>query len=136
MSKKNRKHTILVVEDEPAVLLTYRMLLEEQGYYVRAAGSCEDANAAISKRRFDLLLCDLSLEHNRTGFEVFACARQRDPGTPCVLLTGYADREATEKARASGIAVLFKPIEVEEFLKTIKDVLSDAQRQEAAAGDR
>ena len=131
---KRKKSTVLVVEDEPSVLLTYRMLLEQKGYRVWAANSCEEANVVVCKRRFDLLLCDLSLEHNRTGFEVFERARELHPEIPCVTLTGYADREATEKARTSGIAVLFKPIEVEEFLKTIEDALRDGKKA-AANGD-
>jgi DNA-binding NtrC family response regulator len=117
------KHRLLVVDDDASVLLTYRLLLEEKDYEVFAAISSEKAREELRRSSFDIVLCDLSLEQDRTGFEVFEFAREMYPSIPCVLLTGYANKEATDRAEQSGIAVLFKPIEIEEFLQTIKTVL-------------
>ena len=120
------KPEILVVEDEASVLLTYRLMLEEQGYKVFTALSSQEAEVALARKRFDLVLCDLSLEQNHTGFEVFERARQRDPKAPCVMLTGYANRETTERAEQTGILVFFKPIEIDEFLRTLKKLLRNS----------
>lgn len=123
---KAKKPEVLVVEDEASVLLTYRLLLEEQGYKVFAALSSQEAEGVLARKRFDLVLCDLSLEQNHTGFEVFERVRRRDPEVPCVMLTGYANRETVERAEQAGISVFFKPIEIEEFLSTLKNILRDS----------
>jgi len=101
------------------------LLLQEQGYEVNAAISSKKAKEELRRSNFDVVLCDLSLEQDRTGFEVFEFARQMYPAIPCVLLTGYANKEATDRAEVGGIEVLFKPIEIEEFLQTIRTVLKN-----------
>jgi two-component system, cell cycle sensor histidine kinase and response regulator CckA len=126
---KKRKPSILVVDDEAAVLFTYRILLEQHGYAVTAVLSARDAIHAINLRAFDLLLCDLSLEQGRTGFEVMEHARRSDPGVPCVLLTGYASVDSAQKAEQLCVAVLYKPIEIREFLDTISSALREAYEQ-------
>jgi DNA-binding NtrC family response regulator len=120
---RGKKPAVLVVEDEASVLLTYRLMLEEQGYKVYPALSSREAEAVLARQHFDLVLCDLSLEQNHTGFEVFERVRKRNPKVPCVMLTGYANRETTERAEQAGITVFFKPIEIDEFLQTLKTIL-------------
>lgn len=130
-----RKYRILVVDDEASVLFTYRVLLERHGYAATAAISSTEAIAALEHGRFDLLLCDLSLEEGHTGFEVLTRARQRDPLVPCVLLTGYASSEAAQTAEKMGTPVLYKPIEIEQFLDTIATVLRECYEQATPDAD-
>jgi len=132
MSK--RKQSVLVVDDESAVLFTYKLLLEQQGYVVTAVPSSALAESELRKQQYDLLLCDLSLEENHNGFEVIDAARTQSPGIACVLLTGYASMEAAQKAAEMGIAILYKPIDIEEFLTTIPAVLKEKYDQTKAAG--
>ena len=120
-----RKSRVLVVDDERNVLLTYRMLLEQEGYDATASLSAKEAIGLIDKQKFDLLLCDLSLEEKRTGFEVIDAARKLNGKVPAVLLTGYASPEAAEYAKENDVAVLYKPIEIEEFLRTIATLLKE-----------
>jgi|SRR5690348_5353973 DNA-binding response OmpR family regulator len=124
---------LLIVDDEPSVLLTYRMLLEHQGYEVVAASSSEEAEASLRESQFDAVLCDLSLERDRSGFDVFRVAREKYQSVPCILLTGYANREVAERAEQNGVQVLYKPIEVEELLKTIELSLRNAHGNQAKA---
>ncbi len=126
---KKRKHSVLVVDDEASVLFTYRILLEQHGYAATAVLSSKEAIAAINAASFDLLLCDLSLEEGHTGFEVLEYARSKNPDIPCVLLTGYASSDAAQKAEQLGIGVLYKPIEIQQFLETITTVLRDTYEQ-------
>jgi DNA-binding NtrC family response regulator len=98
--------------------------------------SAREATQAINVRSFDLLLCDLSLEEGRTGFDVVEHARRLNPEVPCVMLTGYATAEAAQKAEQMGIGVLYKPIEIEEFLQTIATVLREAYEQQTESGKR
>ena len=120
---KSKSH-ILVVDDEPNVLVTYRLILQQQGDAVSAALSSEEARKALSREDIDLLLCDLSLEKQENGFDVIDFARKKDPHMPAVLLTGYATQEANDHAGELGIPVLFKPIDIKELLETISGLLS------------
>ena len=125
---------ILVVDDEPHVLVTYQLILQQQGYEVSAALSAEEARKMLLERKIDLLLCDLSLERQENGFDVVEYARQIDPGMPTLLLTGYATQEANDRADESGIPVLFKPIDITELLQTITELLRDVHEQRKAIG--
>jgi DNA-binding NtrC family response regulator len=114
-------------------LFTYKLILEQQGYTVTAAISSEEAKRAIEAQEFDLVLCDYSLEQQHTGFEVIAAARAQKPDVPSVLLTGYATIETTEQAKADGIGVLFKPIDIAEFLSTTSAFLRNEHESQKTA---
>ena len=128
----DRKYRVLVVDDEAAVLLTYRLILERQGYEVVACGTSVQAIAAVQQQRFDVVLCDYSLEEQHTGFEVISAARKLDSEIPAALLTGYATKETADEAASRGIGVMFKPIEIEEFLATTSNMVrkNDESKQE------
>ena len=81
-----RKSHILVVDDEPNVLVTYRLILQQRGYEVSAAVSSEEARTILARDGIDLLLCDLSLEKQENGFDVVEFARQKDPRMPALML--------------------------------------------------
>jgi DNA-binding NtrC family response regulator len=119
----SRPGTILVVDDEPSVLITYRLILEQQGYAVNAAVSAAEARKILSSTKVDLLLCDLSLEKQESGFDVIDFGRKQDPGLLSVLLTGYATQDAAEWAEQHGIPILFKPIDIQQLLETIETLL-------------
>jgi len=122
---------ILVVDDDPAVLLTYSMILQQHGYEVRGAPSVEVATQALAERRYDLLVCDLALEHSRGGLDVVAFARRLYPAIPAILLTGYASSEASEEAEKNGVIVLFKPLDVRELLAAVARLIGREDRPRA-----
>jgi DNA-binding NtrC family response regulator len=116
-------YRILVVDDEASVLITYQLILEQQGYQVSACATSVDAIRALRQQNFDLVLCDYSLEEQHTGFEVIAEARKRQANIPAALLTGYATKETADEASSQNIGIMFKPIEIEEFLATTSKML-------------
>jgi len=56
---------------------------------------------------------------------VIQVARKRNARVPAVLLTGYATPEAADYARQNDVSILYKPIEIDEFLKTIAALLKE-----------
>ncbi len=132
----DRKYRVLVVDDEAAVLLTYRLILERQGYEVLACGTSVQAIAAVQNERFDVVLCDYSLEEQHTGFEVISAARRLDPEVPAALLTGYATKETADEAASRGIGVMFKPIEIEEFLSTTSNMVRKNNESKQEGGEK
>lgn len=121
----DKKFSILVVDDERAVLTTYGLILSRKGYDVETAISSVEAIQALNRRDFDLLLCDYSLEQEHTGFEVIDYGRKKKTNTKAAILTGYASKETAEQARRDGIAILYKPIDIEEFFTTIDKLLRE-----------
>lgn len=113
------KKRILLVDDEPAVLLTYRMILEKQGYAVVGVPSARAAADALLQQRFDLLLSDLALEEVDSGLKLLESARQEHPDMACILLTGYLSSGIVEEAERRGITLLLKPTETSELLETV-----------------
>jgi len=132
----DRKYRVLVVDDEAAVLLTYQLILERQGYEVLACGTSVQAIAAVQNQRFDVVLCDYSLEEQHTGFEVISAARGFDPEVPAALLTGYATKETADEAASRGIGVMFKPIEIEEFLSTTANMVRRNNEPKQEGGEK
>ncbi len=114
------KPRILLVDDKAAVLLTYRIILQQQGYDVTAVDSFGKAVEKLESSGFDLLLCDLGLGEARDGFDLIEHARQARPEIRTLLLTGYSGEEVRSKAEDLGVAVLFKPIQVPDLLQAIK----------------
>jgi DNA-binding NtrC family response regulator len=127
---------ILVVDDEASVLMTYRMILERQGYNVTACRTSRDAISAIEQNAFDLVLCDYSLEEQHTGFEVISAARKRDSSIPAALLTGYATMDTADEAAGQNIGIMFKPIEIEEFLATTSKLLRRENEPKQENGEK
>lgn len=130
------KYRVLVVDDEASVLLTYRLILEQQGYEVMACGTSREAIAAIEKQLFDVVLCDYSLEEQHTGFEVITAARKRNPEVPAALLTGYATKDTADEASGQSIGIMFKPIEIDEFLATTSNMLRRKNEPNQKVGEK
>jgi DNA-binding NtrC family response regulator len=129
-------YRILVVDDEASVLITYQLILEQQGYQVSACATSVDAIRALRQQNFDLVLCDYSLEEQHTGFEVIAEARKRQADIPAALLTGYATKETADEASSQNIGIMFKPIEIEEFLATTSKMLRRDHEPDQKSGEK
>jgi DNA-binding NtrC family response regulator len=111
---------VLVVDDKPAVLMTYTLILQQQGHDVVGATSCQEALCHIeSSHAFDVVLCDYTLEDDRNGFHVIDEARRRVPGIRTVLMTGYSEDEVGDAAAQRGVMVLFKPVNVADLLEVV-----------------
>jgi signal transduction histidine kinase/DNA-binding response OmpR family regulator len=86
---EDRAKRILFVEDEVVLRMSTTDMLERLGCFVSAVGSGEQALELLAAgERFDLLLTDLGLP-GITGEELAAEVRQKYPGLPVVIASGY-----------------------------------------------
>ena len=83
------KRRILLVDDDLAVLLTLKAVLELHGFEVETAGSSAEAFARMESAVYHMVISDLSMETAEAGLEVIRAARRQayDPAT--ALLTAY-----------------------------------------------
>ncbi|MBC4018933.1 ATP-binding protein [Siccirubricoccus deserti] len=105
---------VLVVDDEPMVRATLAAELSARGWHViEAAGPVAALMRLEASDRLDLLVTDLAMP-GMNGLALLHEARQRRPGLPAVLLTGYLEDDTAPalcKAAAGGpFALLRKPV--------------------------
>lgn len=107
---------ILLVEDEPSILLVLRSVLSEAGHKVEAVGDGATALAALSSTSFDLMISDIDLP-GRSGLELFRYVREHAPASDTILMTGGCSLELRVQLLKQGAwDCLHKPFELEELL--------------------
>ncbi len=119
--------TVLLVDDEPNIILSLEFLIEQAGYEVRIARDGEAALKSIEERKPDLILLDVMLP-KRDGFDV--CERIRaNPAwndIRIIMLTAKGRDSEREKGLALGAdAYITKPFSTREAMEQIKRFLDD-----------
>ena len=103
------KGRILLVDDEAAILRTFRYCLEDEGYRVAAVSSAAQALAALQQQVFDLCFLDLRLGDD-SGLDVLAQMRREAPWMRVVIVTAHSAVDTAVDAIQGGAAdYLVKP---------------------------
>jgi CheY-like chemotaxis protein len=115
--------TILVVDDDPAVRNTLRLLLADEGFEALLAADGQEALERVTERRPDLIILDVMLPQ-LDGFTFVSRLREGPQGgIPILLLT--ADGRAGEKAaRVGAHAYLAKPFDSERLLNEVRRLVA------------
>jgi len=127
---------LLLVEDEPGLVLTLSDLLSGAGYSVDSASDGFEALDKASRDRFDLIVLDVMLP-GKDGFEVCRELQERNCGAAILMLTArsqVADRIAGLKGGADDYVV--KPFEPEELLARIEALLRRVKKDRQVAVSR
>lgn len=115
-----RNGCVLVVEDDPIVAMTVGTALEDAGFAVLSAANAEEALPFLSDDGVDVLLSDVVMPGGMSGIDLAREARERRPGLPVILATGYSE----DIARATGIPVLAKPYRIDDLVGRIDAILA------------
>ena len=133
------EYKILLVDDEPNMLKLVGSSLEHEGFKVTTTESGQEAIDLIMKREFDLIITDMVMEPV-DGISILKRAKELDPETIVIILTGYGDtRSAIDALRLNADDYLLKPcdpaeiyfriskslekLELKRRLKTFEDIL-------------
>ncbi|MGA8027548.1 MAG: sigma-54 dependent transcriptional regulator [Bryobacteraceae bacterium] len=115
---------ILVVDDEADIRESLEMLLTGENYSVDLAENASSGLQKFESGTYDLILLDLMMP-DRSGMEVLADIRQRDPETPVFMLTAYGSVEVAVRALKSGANDYFaKPWDNEKLLIEIDRMIA------------
>ena len=132
-----RKHSILVVDDEPMALELLHGVLTDAGYEVAVAQSGFESLDLFRRdtHAFDLILTDLSMPL-MDGEETFERLRQMSPKVNVVLMAGFVDSGRLEKMMNNGLSgFVGKPFAPVEILAVVTSVISAAdQSKEGTSG--
>jgi two-component system KDP operon response regulator KdpE len=125
-SRAARKHTLLIVDDEPRILDSVRMNLELEGYQVFEATNGQEALDEVRRRLPDLVVMDVMMPE-MDGFEALRELR-RFSQVPVVLLTVKADeRDVMHGLDLGADDYVAKPFSPGVLLSRIKAVLRRAE---------
>jgi DNA-binding NtrC family response regulator len=120
----------LVVDDEPIVRKSCRVVLEAAGWQVLEAGSAGEAVALLGSAAPRLLIVDLKMPVE-DGTRLIARLRAMGIRTPAVLMSGYSTEETARDAERMGaLAFLGKPFTPDELTATIQHVLNRIDKED------
>lgn len=120
--------TILLVDDEPAILRALQVALDAHDYATIAVTTGEQAVARASERRLDLIVLDLGLP-GIGGLEVIRRVRTFLPTMPILVLSAHGDDETKVSALDLGADdYVAKPFSMPELLARIRASLRHGDR--------
>jgi DNA-binding response OmpR family regulator len=120
------KPSVLVVDDEPNIVLSLEFLLKQAGFEVRVARDGEEALKAVAESVPDLILLDV-MTQGRDGYEVCQTIRANPAWRPVkiVMLTARSREVEREKGLALGADdYITKPFSTRELVDRVKRLLN------------
>ena len=125
------KRRILLVDDDVAVLLTLKAVLELNQFTVETATSAAEAIEKLATGLYQMVITDARMENENAGFEVIRAARRQAYNPATALLTAYPPQDVDWK-RDGAQSLLVKPLGTQDLLRQIEALLilrEDAQRE-------
>jgi DNA-binding response OmpR family regulator len=119
---------ILVVDDEPNIVLSLEFLMKQAGFQVRTASDGEAALSAVAAERPDLMLLDVMMPR-KNGYEVCQAVRANPDwkGIRIIMLTAKGREVEREKGLALGADdYITKPFSTQEVVERVRELLAEA----------
>jgi DNA-binding response OmpR family regulator len=106
---------ILIVDDDPDVTAMLQRSLARRGFRIDSTSSPDEALAKAADTAYDAAILDLVMPE-RDGADLAALLRQKTPGLPVALLTGYTHSPLLTSVERSGVAVFLKPVAIQDLV--------------------
>jgi DNA-binding response OmpR family regulator len=119
---------ILVVDDEPNIVMSLEFLMKQAGFQVRTASDGEAALSAVAAERPDLMLLDVMMPR-KNGYEVCQAVRANPDwkGIRIIMLTAKGREVEREKGLALGADdYITKPFSTQEVVERVRELLAEA----------
>jgi DNA-binding response OmpR family regulator len=116
------RRRILLVDDEVAVLLTLKAVLEISGFEVDTAASAREGVSKLHTREYQMLITDMRMESDAAGVEVIKAARVASYHPAVALLTAFPVAEEDWQEMGAD-RLLVKPMHTRILLKQIEDLI-------------
>jgi DNA-binding response OmpR family regulator len=121
---ENKKHKILIVDDESEICSALSNMLKLEGYIAQESTSGEQALALLQHNSFDVMILDMQMP-GLSGVDVIHQARHLHPNLPIIILTGHATLDSAIAAAKSEqvIDYLLKPAKNQEIITAVAQAL-------------
>ncbi|MBZ5707462.1 MAG: response regulator [Acidobacteriia bacterium] len=116
------KRRILLVDDDVAVLLTLKAVLEMNEFEVHTAASAAEAMEKLHSGAYQMVITDARMETEDAGFHVIAEARRQPYNPATALLTAYPPHQV-DWAREGVQSLLVKPMGTQDLVRQIEALL-------------
>jgi CheY-like chemotaxis protein len=116
------KRRILLVDDDVAVLLTLKAVLELHDFTVETAASAAEAVEKLTSGVYQMVITDARMENENAGFEVMRAARRQAYHPATALLTAFPPQDGNWKLDGTS-SLLVKPVGTEDLLRQIEALL-------------
>jgi DNA-binding response OmpR family regulator len=117
------KRRILLVDDEVAVLLTLKAVLEISGFDVDTAASAREGKSKLRTREYHMVISDMRMESDAAGAEVIAAARAASYHPAIALLTAFPVADDDWQIMGAD-KMLVKPMHTKILLQQIEKLLA------------
>ena len=125
----SRSRHIVIVDDEPNIGRSLRLILEGEGYRVTVCESAGRFQVERHKSRADLYLLDLRLPDGN-GIDLLRSLRQGDDPTPVVMISGHGTiRDAVDATRSGAFDFLEKPLARDRVLLVTRNAIERSELQ-------
>src|SRR5262249_32899609 len=122
------KRRILLADDELAILLTLKAILEIHGFEVDTASSARDAITLLQANRYHMVITDMKMEQDESGLDVIRAARMAEYDPAIAILTAYPMLGGEWKSEGAQ-SMLVKPVNTDDLLRQIEALLVQHQDQ-------
>jgi DNA-binding response OmpR family regulator len=120
------KRRVLLVDDEIAVLLTLKAVLEISGFDVDTATSAREGMSKLKSKVYEMVITDMRMESDVAGREVIVAARTVQYHPAVALLTAFP--VADEDWQSMGAdKMLVKPMQTRALIQSIEKLLTSHQ---------
>ena len=120
---KNRRASILIVDDERIARKNLEHILKKEDYVVDTAVNGMEALQKMAACAFDVVISDLKME-KVDGIALLEKIKSRYPGTMVIMITGHASIDsAVETIRKGAFHYITKPFKLEEVRDTVKEAV-------------
>ena len=116
------RRRILLVDDEVAVLLTLKAVLEISGFEVETAASAREGKSKLKNRTYDMVITDMRMESDEAGREVIVAARTAPYHPAVALLTAFPVAEEDWQDMGAD-KMLVKPMQTRVLIQQIEKLL-------------
>jgi DNA-binding response OmpR family regulator len=116
------KRRILLVDDELAILLTLKAVLEINGFEVETAASAREAKSKLKSNKYHMVITDMRMESESAGIEVARAAKKAANPPAVAMLTAFP-LPGFEWQEHGMDKMLVKPMNTEELLLQIESLL-------------
>ena len=117
------KRRILLVDDEIAILLTLKAVLEISGFDVETAASGREAKLKLKKNTYAMVITDMRMEKDEAGRDVIRAARAADYHPAIALLTAFPVAEEDWQEMGAD-NMLVKPMQIQVLIGQIEALLA------------
>jgi len=124
--KKEKKYTLLLIEDEPFVRKPIKLLLEKLGFNVIDTGTGQEGIKIYKskKHKIDIVISDMIMP-GMSGVDVFRELKKFDPDVKVIIMSGYSIENEIKQIQKEGLNYyITKPINAKDIKKILDELLA------------